>query len=166
MHIKEVRWKNGAVRRGVDAEAAHKELEHLRLEGRLTDQDVVDRARDKKNVLHPLFEWNDGEAAARYRRVQAREIIRSIEVTYQEAPAAKVRAFQVATKSNKPTERRTIYSSTSEMMQDPEARDRLIARAIREAMEFRRKFQHLRELQVVIEAIDSFVEKVGAEPVN
>jgi hypothetical protein len=48
-------------------------------------------------------------------------------------------------------------------MADPVARDALIATAIRQAMAFRRRFQNLRELQLIFEAIDKVADKIGDE---
>jgi hypothetical protein len=56
-----------------------RELESIRSadpDGVLRPEDVVEYARDPKSELHQQFEWNDTEAAAAYRLVQARQIIR------------------------------------------------------------------------------------------
>jgi hypothetical protein len=42
-------------------------------------QDVVDDARPEGTPLHPCFEWDDAEAADKWRLEQARCVIRSIE---------------------------------------------------------------------------------------
>lgn len=46
--------------------------------GRVTPQAVVDEARSPKSPLHSLFNWDDKSAAAAYRLVQARVLIKSI----------------------------------------------------------------------------------------
>lgn len=48
--------------------------------GRITPQAVVDEASNPKHPLHNLFEWDDTEAARKYRLDQARELIRSVDV--------------------------------------------------------------------------------------
>lgn len=48
--------------------------------GRLTPDDVVEDARSPSSPLHDQFDWNDAEAAAKWRISQARELIRSVKV--------------------------------------------------------------------------------------
>lgn len=49
-------------------------------DGNLTPDAVLEDARSKKSPLHDQFEWNDGEAAHKYRLEQARTLIRSVRV--------------------------------------------------------------------------------------
>lgn len=49
--------------------------------GRLTPALVVRDAKRPNSILHPCFEWDDGEAAGKWREEQARVLIRSIRVT-------------------------------------------------------------------------------------
>lgn len=49
-------------------------------EGSLTPEDVVNDAKYDNSPLHKFFEWDDGEAAAKYRLEQARQLIRSVRV--------------------------------------------------------------------------------------
>jgi hypothetical protein len=60
-------------------QAIARELDNIRSanpDGVLRPEDVVEFARNPKSELHRHFEWNDTEAAAAYRLVQARQIIR------------------------------------------------------------------------------------------
>ena len=47
-------------------------------DGELSASSVVDTARDKANVLHRHFEWNDLDVAELYRLEQARDLIQLI----------------------------------------------------------------------------------------
>lgn len=51
--------------------------------GRLTPEAVVDVASDPASPLHEQFEWDDSEAAHKYRIEQARTLIRSVKVLVQ-----------------------------------------------------------------------------------
>ena len=55
-------------------------INDLAKSGRITPEDVVTEAEDVNSPLHHLFEWDDGEAAHRYRLDQARHLIRSVKV--------------------------------------------------------------------------------------
>ena len=73
-------FKQGA-RFGVSAEVAGEALASIRKKrGWLVAKDVVDESRPKDAALHPVFEWDDFEAAEKYRRNQARTIIRAVQV--------------------------------------------------------------------------------------
>jgi len=63
-------------------------LQQLEREGRLSPNDVVDDARSPDSPLHDYFEWDDTAAAEKYRKVQARQLIRSVkvEVTVHSVP--------------------------------------------------------------------------------
>ena len=43
-------------------------------------QDIVDESKPDKAVLHPVFEWNDGVAGNNWRKYEARQIVRTVEV--------------------------------------------------------------------------------------
>jgi hypothetical protein len=66
----------------------------------LQPQDVVDAARDPKHILHGQFNWNDAEAAERYRLIQARELLRiRVRVTVRPGVITRV-ALAVRTPTN------------------------------------------------------------------
>lgn len=46
--------------------------------GHLAPEDVVEEARKRDSPIHDLFEWNNTEAARKYRLVQAAQLIRSV----------------------------------------------------------------------------------------
>lgn len=48
--------------------------------GRVTAEDLVAAARDRKHPLHGDFEWDDHKAAHQYRLNQARQLISSVRV--------------------------------------------------------------------------------------
>lgn len=70
-----------------DVENALRDLEH---DGRLMPADVVEAARDTDSPLHSSFEWDDTEAAQKYRLNQARSLIRTVKlmVTVREVPVS------------------------------------------------------------------------------
>jgi hypothetical protein len=54
-------------------------------QGKLSPEDVVQAARDPDSPLHSQFDWNDDEAAAKWRLEQARTLIRSVRVVFEVA---------------------------------------------------------------------------------
>jgi hypothetical protein len=166
MKVQEIKWKQNVPTKGIDAEKAHAALETIRSKNNgLTDDAIVTAAAPKNHALHKWFEWDDSEAAKEHRRNQARLLIRSLEVTYSESPDIKTRVYEVEHKARPQDPERTVYTTTEEVLANPESRDRLIAEAIRAAMQFRRRFKMLHELDAVMEAIDKAVETLGTETV-
>ena len=77
-------WRDGA-RIKLDAETAGAELDRIAQErGGLTPATVVEEARPKDAPLHNAFEWRDKKAGEKYREWQARHMIRSIRVRFDE----------------------------------------------------------------------------------
>jgi hypothetical protein len=72
---------------GTKVEDALRELER---DGRLIPSEVVDSARDPDSPLHSHFEWDNDEAAEKYRLSQARTLIRTVKlmVTVHEVPVS------------------------------------------------------------------------------
>ena len=164
MKIESIKWKQNVPTKGIEAEKAHKALEAIREKHNgLTDDVVVKSASPKNHVLHNWFEWDDSVAAVEHRRAQARLLIRSLEVVYTETPDLKTRVYEVEHKSRPKDENRTVYTTTEEVLSKPESRDRLIAEAIKSAMQFRRRFKMLHELDSLMSEIDKVVEKLGSE---
>lgn len=162
--IDRVEWTNRASSRGVDPAEAYSELESLRAShgGVITDEIVVDAARSDESVLHPLFTWDDTEAARLHRLSQARSVIRSLTVVYVDRPKQPVRTYEVVRRTSSSSAKdRTEYATVADALSDPVARERLIADAVRAAMQFRRRFQTLHELSRVFEAIDETVESLA-----
>lgn len=60
----------------------------------LQARDVVEVARDEKNILHKYFTWDDNKAAEEYRIWQARQLIASVvEVRIVDHKNREVRSF-------------------------------------------------------------------------
>lgn len=75
----------GGSRFGINADVAGTELARIHQEsGVLTPPAVVDAARPEDSPLHPAFEWRDEEAAEKYRRWQARMLIKAVYVVKQD----------------------------------------------------------------------------------
>lgn len=164
MEISSVRWKHNFTPKSIDPEKAYSALEALRErnDGDLTDDAILGAAKARNHVLHKWFEWDDSKAAHEHRRQQARKLLRSFEVTYKEAPETPVRAFEIHRQTQPGSVTRTAYRTTDEVLADDKSRDKLIASAIRMAMEFRRRFKGISELDRIVEAIDKTVEAVGS----
>lgn len=146
--------KSGA-RLPVSAQVAGEECKRLESEGRLTPQDLVNESRAEDAPLHNCFEWDDSIAAEKWRYTQAAYIIRSVEVTIEQT-SEPTRAF-VATISDG----NRTYKDVGVVLRNADSREELLRNAMRDLLAFRRKYQNLREIADVIDAIDGVV---GSQP--
>jgi hypothetical protein len=91
--------------------------------GMLKVEDVLEEARDEGSPLHKHFEWDDSEAAAQYRRQQARALIQKCKITLIDSQPIEIRAFV-----SLPTDRENGggYRLTSEVMNDDSMKAELI----------------------------------------
>ena len=86
--------KHPILNRVRDQEAAARELLALYEEhGELRAELVLERARDPASALHEAFEWDDSEAAHRWRLDQARALIRSVRVAAEDKPREEREVF-------------------------------------------------------------------------
>ena len=74
----EIQYKPGKELRGISATVLHRALMQIKKnqpDGRLTPEVIVEVSKSKNSVLHRFFNWDDSEAAHKYRMFQARGLI-------------------------------------------------------------------------------------------
>jgi hypothetical protein len=118
--------------------------------GILQPSDVVESAKDKASPIHSKFEWDDNEAAGKYRLWQARQLI-SVTVEYigsdKNAPVSRV-FVSLTTDRNEGG-----YRSIESVMGDRVSRQRLLNDAMEEMDRFQKKYESLKELSEVFTAM-------------
>ena len=129
-----------------DANVAGAMCEQLEKTIGLTPKNLLDANRAEDAPLHSCFEWNDGEAAEKYREQQARHIINCLCLKTEQKEAEPVRAFFNIEK--------TVYESTGVIIQQEDKRAALLRQALRELEAFQRKYNTLKELQPVFDAVE------------
>jgi cell fate (sporulation/competence/biofilm development) regulator YlbF (YheA/YmcA/DUF963 family) len=138
----------------VSAETAGKELERVEQKhGKVTPELVLEESRSKKAPLHKIFEWNDSVAAEKYRLTQAGQIINNLVVVLDEYEQHEpVRAF-VNVNANAPKKTGEFINIVSAIQQE-DTRAIVVANALRELQEFKKKYKQLTELSSVFAEID------------
>ena len=116
---------------------------------------VVGFARDPLTALHNRFEWDDTEAAEKYRIWQARMIIRMelVVIPVEGTKEKTVRSF-VSLISDRKAEQDKGYRFMVDVLSDDDLRKQLLDEAHRDMLLFRRKYSQLHELAKVFEAMD------------
>ncbi len=111
---------------------------------------VVEAARDTESPLHSQFEWDDSEAAHRYRLWQARALINSVEVI---TPNRQRHQMFVSVTTDR-SEAGGGYRLLRDVMSSDDLRTQLLLDAKKEMIHFKSKYQQLGELSKVFEAMD------------
>lgn len=132
---------------------------------------VVEFAKDPETALHSRFDWDDSEAAAKWRLVQARQVIR-LELTVVPANGPPV-ALGISLDRDTTIRRFTSlmddrkngggYRYTEKVLSVPEQREKLLAQAFAEFEVLRRKYQTLKQLAPVFAALDKAQVKRSRE---
>lgn len=144
------------------------ELEEIRLAhgGILRPSDVVEYARNPETALHPKFEWDDFKASEAYRLWQARQIIRVVVYvppSEEGITRASVQLYhplpppviEEDVEEGTPVIRERGYDTICNIMSDTERRKQLLDQAYTEMRIFRKKYQDLKELAPLFDAIDT-----------
>lgn len=119
--------------------------------------DVVAFARDARTALHSLFEWDNSQAAEKFRELQAASYIRAVVrvLPRESGDPVMVRAY-VSLSSERGT---GGYRAVGEVLSDEELRAQMVRDALNEMQAFARKYRHLSELAGVWLALDAVTER-------
>ena len=136
-----------------DPEQVFKEINSLGEQ--YTPEQVVELAKDETTQLHGLFEWDDTEAARKYRIHQAGTIIRALvyvpDKTEEEKPVQKFRAIVK-------NEVKNHYSEITVVAKNYDQYNRLLEEAKRDAAKFMEKYKALAEFEEVFAAMRTLLE--------
>lgn len=131
--------------------------------GLLRPASVVDAARDEKSPLHGAFEWDDTEAAQKYRLLQAQSLIRSFKVEIERnGQTLTVPVFVGVSTDRTGDKADNPYRMLEQVVEKPD----LMAVAVRDAIDqleaLRKRYAHLQELADVWAAIDKHAKRCKA----
>lgn len=123
--------------------------------------DVVEDARPEDSPLHPCFEWDDSEAAEKWRMAQARRLLASFEEVVIDERGIEHRhpACVSVSVGREPS----AYMNTRMAMSQPDTSAIVIAEAKAALAGWSRRYRHLvkiaKEFGPVLEAIDALDEQ-------
>jgi hypothetical protein len=112
--------------------------------GVLTPRLIVEDARPETSPIHNHFEWDNAVAAEAYRLEQARDLVRSVRVSYT-APSGreeKTRAFVNLQREGAPSR---DYTPVEEVAADPVLQALALREAERAWRELYERYKHLDE---------------------
>lgn len=117
--------------------------------GVIRAQDVLAEARKKDSPLHHRFEWDDTEAAEKYRMIQARALI-SISAEVTKGSNVPTRVF-VSLKNERWSG--GGYRTAVSVLSNEDMQQQLLQDALENMEYFREKFKRLQQLSDVMETM-------------
>lgn len=115
--------------------------------GRLQPQQVVDAAKTDRR-LKPHFEWDDKVAANALRLAQARDIIRCVNITNENAESGASRAFlSVRDKEG------VSYRAIDEILGSSDLQSKVLAAAERDLLAWETRYRALEDLCLLIRQV-------------
>lgn len=156
----EISQKDGSRLSKADFEVVRREVISLsqRPEG-LQPKDLLERARPTTSPLHKFFEWDDREAAEKYRLEQARKLIYTVTIRVIEDGKEPIRG-NFAIRVIDIESGTSTYRPLHEAMNDPLQRAQIVRRAMEEYAAWENRYHHLEELKDLFEAGDTVRRKI------
>lgn len=116
--------------------------------GELSPSLVVEAAKPKTHPLHNYFEWNDEVAGAKYRIVQAEDLIRSVKVVYTDkAGMPQSIRWWHPVRSDSPS----VYDPLDVISENEVSMAVLIRQADRDWKMMKRRYGHLSEFWALVQ---------------
>lgn len=136
----------------IERERIQEELDQIATahDGVLHPHDVVEFAQNPETALHGRFTWDDTKAAHEHRIWEARQVIRLyVNVVHEESPPTRVFVSLEEDRANGGG-----YRYVLDVLTDDQRRAQLVSQALKEFRFLRQKYQTLKELAAIYEAID------------
>lgn len=98
-----LKWKIPSLFKGINPADAYNEIERIKEkhDGSVTAKILLAESRDPNSVFYRYFNWNDADAAEKFRLSQARDLLRNIEVHIIADGAPKhIRVYEVVKMEN------------------------------------------------------------------
>lgn len=129
--------------------------------GLLRPSAVVEEARADDSPLHGSFCWDDTEAAARYRIMQAQELIRTfkVEIEKGDGEVVEVPVFVGVSTDRTGPSADNPYRLTEAIARKPDLMAVAVSDALGQLEALRVRYSHLAELSDVWAAIDAAAKK-------
>lgn len=149
-------WEPGSklVARGTDAQKVADEV--FSISDTPTTDEIVEMASNPETESYKLFDWDDSVAGPKWRKEQARLVMRVLKVEFihdetmdeQKKEFTPVRLFY-----GNPVEDKGFVAITT-IMENKDMYQQLLERAKMEIKSFRKKYAMLKELEALFDVID------------
>lgn len=153
----EFNWKIASLLKGLDPDEAYKEIERIKAKnnGELTAEIILKEARPVNSVLHCCFNWNDSDAAHRYRLNQASELLRNIQVNViSDGEPKNVRVYEVVRRQ----EGKGVYKNIETLTSDDVEYIRI--QCVKALTSYRNKLATYDEFRLSVKHLDNAISEL------
>lgn len=124
--------------------------------------DVLEEARDSSSPIHPLFNWDDSDAAEKFRKLQASMYLSALVVKVDVMRGKKVEEIELPVRVS--LNREANHGSggrehIKDIINSREMRNRMVEMAADELLSIQRRYSYLKELHRVFYEVDRVIEK-------
>lgn len=173
-YSKKYSWRSG-YSYSTSAETVGKVLESIEEKnGEVTAVSFLEASRPEDSPTHQMFEWDDREAAEKYRLTQSRSIILQLEVTVSvsESPVVEVELEEASTVIHPRSAYVNIapkgrvnnvarFVNICDALENEIMREQLLKNALSELRMFKKKYNDISELIPVFDAIRKLEEETA-----
>jgi hypothetical protein len=147
---------------GLTAQDAGEYVETLydRYKGHLTKDEILAAARNRNSPLHKFFEWDENEAAEKFRRRQVAQLLGSLRVR-RHKKATTTRAFVFV--SNPDHKGKKVFIDIASAMRNPDMRREVVAKALRSLNSWVTAYGGQRELRFLSASVERMQKRIEAE---
>jgi hypothetical protein len=128
------------------------EIGRIEQEEELTAEAVLENARDKHNVLHGFFDWNDEIAGEKWRLHQARMLINEIKIVID---SKEYSAYENVSVSIEGDGKERVYKPILDIISNEKLRQQIISRAMEKQKYWKQQYGVYEELKPIIVSIES-----------
>jgi hypothetical protein len=138
------------------------EILDVQKEDGLTAENILERARDKENPLHDLFEWNNSQAGDSWRLHQARLLINEVKVIINQKEHYAFENIRVSIRTNNDNESETRreYKPIVEILSSEEYRKQVIQTALENITYWKDKYSEYSELNPIFLSIEKVKKRL------
>lgn len=150
-----LRWKMPALFKGISPIDAYNEIERIktRHSGEITAKILLSESRNHKCVFHSYFNWNDEDAAEKFRLRQARDLLQNIQLhIIADGQPKTIRVFEV-TKTD--GNGKGVYKNIETLT--PNDIEYIAVQALRALQTYRDKLSIYRQFESVIKHLDDAI---------
>lgn len=151
-------WEPGSVRtaRGTDPQKVADEI--FSISDTPTTDEIVEMASDPETESWKLFDWDNEVAGRKWRKEQARQVMRVLKVTFvndEHEPEEPIRTIQPVRMFYGNPDGSEGFTSIVKIMENKDMYAQLLDSAKCELQAFRKKYNMLKELGPIFEMIDT-----------
>lgn len=131
-------------------------------DGLIRAADVVEAARDENSPLHNKFDWDDTEAAEKYRLMQARMLL-SICIQYIDSGPKRVPTKVFVSLSTDRTKRdgEAGYRTFVDVIADDDMKNQLLLDSLNQMRSFEMRYKSLKELDGLLSHMKNTRKKIA-----